>query len=821
MWIGTDQGLAQLQDETMRTFQPPPGRCGSVISALFEDRSGALWIGTLDSGVCRLYQGEYTSFTAEDGLAHDQIRSFYQDQEGGIWIGTDGGGLHRLGNGKFTPITSAEGLSGDIIASVLEDRNGTMWIGTDGNGLNRMEDGVSTHFNTSNGLPSDFVYALHESRSGSLWIGMLEGGLCRLEDDRFVCFDMSDGLPSNNLWSIYEDRSGILWLGTDAGLGQMDGDAFRVFTTEDGLSTDWITALHEDRVGNLWIGTLGGGLNRRRPDGNIDVFTTDEGLSSDFVLALHEDEDGVLWIGTKEGGLCRHQDSSFRCFTTRDGLFNDNVLQILEDEDENLWLASQKGISRVQKDSLLAYAASTTEMIESRVFGLADGLKSSEFNGGTQPSAWRASDGLLWFASMHGVAQIDPGSIMINDVIPTAVIETIIVNGELVERVPTIELPPKSRDLQFDYTAPSFVATRRMAFRYKLDGYDDAWVAAGTRRSAYYTNLPAGEYRFRVQARNSDGLWNEDGATVALSIRPFFYQTLWFYLICCLGLLAGGVGAHFGRTRYLRKRERALQKRVQEQTFELHARERELNIQYERQLGLTEQVRSLASALTLAEQQERRRISQILHDDLQQLLYGLQMKFFFLLEDLPAEDSALKDQLAQLYPLMNQAITTTRRLTVDLSPLVLQGEGLVEALQWLQTYMNEVHGLEVDLKVHGTIRPPTDDMRVLLFQFVRELLFNVVKHAEVNRARVELQEDEQQLTIHIVDEGIGFDVESDMEIGVQGGGFGLYTVRERLGLFEGELQIDSVPGKGTRMTITVPLGTAGAAVEEDAQLTEA
>jgi ligand-binding sensor domain-containing protein/signal transduction histidine kinase len=821
IWVGTDEGLAQLRDETVQTFDFPPSQCGHVISALFEDRSGALWIGTLDGGVCRLFQGQYAAFSADDGLTHDQIRSFYQDREGGVWIGTDGGGLHRLGMGKFIPITTAEGLSGDVIASVLEDRNGVMWIGTDGHGLNRLDDGVITHVSTANGLPSDFVYALHESRSGALWIGMLDGGLCRLDGERLDCFDVSDGLPSNNVWSIYEDRSGLLWMGTDAGLGQMEDGAFRTYSTADGLSADWITTLHEDREGHLWIGTVGGGLNRRRPNGDLDVFAIEDGLSSDFILALHEDEDGVLWIGTKEGGLCRLQDGAFACFTSRDGLFNDNVLQILEDDDENLWLASQKGISRVSKDSLRAYAAGAIERIDARVYGRAHGLKSSEFNGGTQPSAWRGRDGRLWFASMHGVALIDPASIPVNEVVPEVVIEAVRAEEEPVHRDPTIELPPERRDLQFDYTAPSFVATSHMAFRYKLEGYDDAWVDAGTRRSAFYTNLPSGAYTFRVQARNSDGLWNEEGAAVGLSIRPFFYRTFWFYLICCLALLAGGVGAHVGRTRYLRERERSLQQRVQEQTGELRQREHELERQYERQLRLTDEVRALASALTLAEQQERRRVSQILHDDLQQLLYGLQMKFFFFMEDLPPEDQTLRSQLGFLYHLVGRAITTTRQLTVDLSPLVLQGEGLAEALQWLQTYMREVHDLNVEVKAHGTISPPTDDMRVLLFQLVRELLFNVVKHAEVDRARVDLQEDEQELTIGITDEGIGFDPGRDAVREARGIGFGLYSVRERLGLFGGELQVDSAPGKGTSITIRVPHDSAGSAAGEHAQVTEA
>ena len=220
----------------------------------------------------------------------------------------------------------------------------------------------------------------------------------------------------------------------------------------------------------------------------------------------------------------------------------------------------------------------------------------------------------------------------------------------------------------------------------------------------------------------------------------------------------------------------------------------------------TKQVRALASTLAMAEQEERRRISQILHDDVQQLLYGIQMKAFFARQDIEAErpPSSLA-HLADVEAWIRQAIQITRRLTVDLSPPVLKDEGLTDALRWLATQMQDMHGLTVDLHAEHAFRMPHEDMRVLLFQLVRELLFNVVKHAATDRAAVALDADGPHLVIRVTDAGAGFDVAAVAARAADARGFGLFSVRERLALFGGRMDVASAPGEGTRITIHFPV----------------
>lgn len=218
----------------------------------------------------------------------------------------------------------------------------------------------------------------------------------------------------------------------------------------------------------------------------------------------------------------------------------------------------------------------------------------------------------------------------------------------------------------------------------------------------------------------------------------------------------------------------------------------------------TAQVRSLASLLTLAEQEERRRLAQILHDDLQQCLYGIQMKLFFIGDSVAASiqpDLAVHTQEA--YQWLEDAIKTVRQITVDLSPPVLQGEGLVDALAWLANNLQKVYGFTVVVDAEHNFVAIDEDMRVLLFQIVRELLFNVIKHANTDNATVTLREDTAgQLVIIVEDQGRGFDVE--IAEASHDDGFGLFSVRERLGLFGGQMLINSAPNQGTRITLSIP-----------------
>src|SRR5262249_6483815 len=278
------------------------------------------------------------------------------------------------------------------------------------------------------------------------------------------------------------------------------------------LPHDVVRVLYRDPNGDLWIGTRGGGLARYR-EGRFTTFTTKDGLASNVILALHRDRDGVLWIGTGGGGVSHYRDGHFLNFNSHQGLFDDVVMQVLEDGRGNLWMTSNKGIFRVSKRDLAELWEKKRKAVQCVSYGKADGMLSRECNGGSQPAGCRTRDGHLWFPTLRGAVTIDPDNIRINRQLPPVILEEIIANNNKLDPGRKAELPPSTSTVEFRYTALSFMAPDLVRFRYRLEGFDSQWIDAGSRRTAYYTNLQPGNYRFRVTAANNDGAWNQEGVS--------------------------------------------------------------------------------------------------------------------------------------------------------------------------------------------------------------------------------------------------------------------------------------------------------------------
>jgi ligand-binding sensor domain-containing protein/signal transduction histidine kinase len=565
LWIGTDGGgLGRLKDGRLQNFTIADGLPSNIVWSLHEDGQGTLWVGTYGGGLARFRDGRFSALTTRDGLSNDFVRAVTSDREASLWIGTYSGGLCRLRDGKFTTYTTSEGLKGDFARTVFEDRDHALWIGTTGGGLCRMKDGAFRCYDARSGLHDD-VRALHQDEDGALWIGTVGAGLFRLKQGRFTRYTTTDGLAHANVSSISADRKGGLWIGTNGGgLSHFERGRFTTYGTAQGLSVNFVLATLVDREGVVWVGTDGGGLSRLE-NGSVTTFRKKDGLAGDIVFCLHDDEQGALWIGTS-GGLSRIHQGRLSTLTTRQGLLDDVVFQILEDAEGRFWLSGNKGISRLDGEELRAAARGERPSVSPVGYGAADGMKSDECSGLGQPAGWRARDGRLWFPTARGVVVVDPSRIRLNTVSPPVEVERVVVDGE---PVASLDVPPGRQRFEFHYTALSLVAPRKVEFKYKLDGFDPDWIGAGPRRTAYYTRLPPGRYTFRVTASNNDGVWNADGASVALTVQPYFTETIWFYLLSGLGLMLAGAGVYRLRVRSLRRRQRELEVIVERRTHDL------------------------------------------------------------------------------------------------------------------------------------------------------------------------------------------------------------------------------------------------------------
>lgn len=573
IWVGSSgAGLYALEGGRFvpRTDGLMPG--DTIVRSLLADRHGALWIGTEGRGLVRYWDGRFTALTSRDGLPSDVVRSILEDREGSLWIGTNGGGLAVLREQKFVTYSKENGLSNDNVRCVIEDRPGSFWIGTDGGGLNHLADGAMTTFTTKQGLPNNYIKALYSDANGDLWIGTTGAGLVRMRDGRFTSFTTRDGLPNDIVYAIQRDSAGSLWIGTNGGAARMREERFEVFSGR-GLPGSSINSIAEDSRGTLWFAKARGAMRYR--EGRFEEVTMKDGPVRDAVFSFHEDKEGSLWIGTS-GGLLRIRDGLPRRYTRRNGLFDDLVFQVLEDDRGFLWMSSNRGIARVAKRDLDALDAGTAKRVSAVSFGRADGMRSAQCNGVSQPAAWRSSSGRLWFATNRGVAVVDPSNNTTNPFPPPVLIERVLVDGVATNGPKDLTIPPGTDRIEIDYTALSFISPEKVRFRYRLEGRETKWTDAEGRRTAYYSTLPPGHYSFHVVASNNDGVWNETGASIRIRIRPFFYQKLSFRLLAIALVFCFLLLLHRIRLRSIEKHRQDLALLVGKRTAELAEANREL-----------------------------------------------------------------------------------------------------------------------------------------------------------------------------------------------------------------------------------------------------
>jgi len=757
LWIGgVDRGLAKLVN----------GRWSPSTGEIFQyrDSRNNLWdIGLTSGGSERLLQ--YLAVSANSQRQKITFNDFFEDREGSIWLGTDGQGLYRLRRNVVSVLSQEDGLPDRNIYPIFQDRDGKIWIGTWNKGLVCDDHGKFKTFTTVNGLVSNRITAISEDHDGILWVAS-DPGLQKMQNDRFEPVRTTLGRGIAVVRAIHEDSEGTRWFGTAEGLFQNKNSAWKLIKAKEGLAGDDVRVIIDGRAGNLWIGGYGG--LTRLDHGKFQHWTQADGLPSDTIRCLYEDKDGVLWIGTYDGGLGRLQDGHFTQYTLQSGLFNNGVFQILEDSLENLWMSSNRGIFRVSKHELNEVARGARRTVRSIAFTKSQGLRNAECNGGLWPAGIRARDGKLWFPTQDGVAIIDPEHMETNPRKPPVVIESVLIDGTPSPLDHAICISPGQETLEVQYTALSLLDSEQIQFRYQLAGLDRNWTPSMSRRAAYYSHLPSGEYDFHVIAANSDGVWNQLGARIHVSVLPPFYKTWWFVIL----VSSMGAGAMYCAWQF-----RVLQ----------------LKRAYAAQEAFSRQ-------LIGSQESERRRIAGELHDSLGQQLLIIKNWATLALSSGVGNDR-VKEPLTEISTTASHAIDEVRGIAHNLRPYALEKLDLSSAIQDLidQVAVTSPIQFTSDLvPVKGVF---ASEVEVSIYRMIQEALNNIVRHSHASHARVTIRRDAEGIELNIEDDGCGFTPE-DGSTGKQGRqGFGLRGIAERVRMLGGRVTIQSTPGAGSTIHI--------------------
>lgn len=795
MWVATSSGLF-LRPAGGERFEPYDAAPAGV-TAIIEDGAGIVWAAVRDT--LQPVAGDGAATAAAISLPAEATQ-LLRDHRGDLWIGTAAGIVRVSGGTGSTArvlerLRKEQGLSSNLVIDLFEDREHNVWVGSQ-NGLTRLSESVVRSVaDRMEATISEAVTGVAATADGSLWVGT-DHGLYRYRGADIQRYDQRHGLPLPSVTALHTDRDGTLWVATGSQLSHLAGDRFvrsaippdsqigRVYSMTSSAEGLWLVSLGgvfrwdtralvrldalpnvtvlsslADQRGRLWFGLADGAVVQYSSTGVRAYSLADKG-TVDRVSVIYEDRHGRIWVGAN-GALARLEDDHFRTFTPQQGLAADNVTSILDDSDGYLWLGANPGILRVPLKELDAVGSGATPTLRPTLYNTSDGLDGTPFRIGSNTAA-RAADGMMWFVTTQGLAIVDSRrAAHVSGSFPV-VIEEVMADRRALSPSGPLALAPHTARLEVAYTALNFAASSKLRFRYRLDGFDSDWVDAAQRRVAVYTNLPPREYTFRVEA-TTDGLWRNPPATMSFSIRPAFYQTRWFAGFCILALAAAIVGTW--QVRVLRLRERF--------------------------------------AMVLA---ERARVGRELHDTLLQGLAALMLQINDLASstDMPAQ--SMREHLRRLRQQLQREIKDARQAIWDLRSSLDETTDLATAIRGVAAQVLSSRSTRFELVSMGTAHALDTRQRLHLVRICQEALINAVRHGSPTSIRVELRYMPGSVTLRVVDDGCGFDM--DAPTFNLADHWGLIGMNERAQQLGAKLRVISRKTFGTEVEIVAPVASS-------------
>lgn len=720
-------------------------------SALMRDRDGSLWIGTEGQGIAHLHDGQVDRFTTSDGLTANNVLGLFEDREGNVWAGTTRG-LDKFTRPAIVTMTSRQGFATDQMTSVIRDRAGVVWAGTE-SGLYSLHDGKAVRSKAK--LPNEIIHSLLLTSSGRLLVSTYDpDGLRWVDGDTATRLSLPDHY---NIFQLSEGKDGDIWLESgNQGVRHLNahGKPFEDFKPRQ---VGGISLSYDPKRDGVWGGFSSGGVNFFKDGKRLEKNATAEGRGVAQVHDVQVDADGSVWAAARTG-LAHVLNGKLSLLNRKNGLPCDAVNWMRHGLDGNIWLDTECGLVAVKETELATWVANPARTVAiSHVLDNTAGVESVADPGWYHPQATVAADGRIYFATSSGLSVLDPRNLHTNRMVPPVHVEEI--TGDDRPISDTGALQAGVHTLRIAFTALSFVAPRKVLFRYKLEGFDKGWSEPTTERHATYTNLAPGHYTFRVMASNNDGVWNTAGDTRGVYIPPFFYQTIWFR---CL-VLAVVAAVLWGLYRL----------RLRRVAGEISARLGE-------RLG------------------ERERIARELHDTLLQDVQAVSLQLQVAVVQMTSDDPA-RTTVDTCVSYMAKAITDGRHHILDIRADTRIGEGLSEALSEYGAQLAQLWPLSFELTTVGTpydLGPIISDE---ICKIGRESIGNAFKHSKGKHVMVDLIYQARVFLMTIKDDGIGIDLD-ELQSCVPNH-WGLGNMQDRAEKIGAKLTFASKSQQGTTVTL--------------------
>lgn len=835
LWVGTYDGGVNRFDRKNGKFQryvhdkkDPRTLSNNRISTIFHDRHGRLWVGT-SSGL-NLWRPEsddflrfYHSVQNPYSLNDSWIRSFYEDREGVLWIGTLKG-INRLIPETeafqyfFNNPKSVHNLSHSDIRGILWDRKGGLWMGTR-DGLNYL-DPVSNSIRVFRSSSSDphsisdnYVLSIHEDRDGIFWIGTNQGGLNRYDPEigQFRHFkkekDNPNSIAHNKIWAIHDDKRGSLWLGTSLGLSKFDIKR-ESFTNYLGTL---VWAIHPRKAGGLWVGTWGKGFYHFDTERGeiVKGYQREHGklnsLTDNRIWSFYEEEDGTLWLGSWSGGLNRFDPVSetFKSYREKQGITGGAVYAIEKDKQGKLWLSTNSELVRIDPK---------TEQVER--FGFDKGVIVNEFNVG---AGTQDQNGNLAFGGIHGPVLVDIDKLDNPEIVPKVVLTSFkklnpSINQlsnkgyETINTLQEINLSYRDSLWSFEFANVNYRAPRKSRFAYKLEGYDQDWIQAGSRNQAMYTNLDGGSYTFQVQGVASDGTRKGKGSSIRIHISTPPWKSWWAYTLYILSGIGLVVFISWLRIVKAIRETQAKKQELLQKKREL-AQERKVS----EKLRLVDKVKDEFLAKTSHELlTPLNGIIGIADSFLHQKRAGINQEVFMNLSMIRSSGERLANLVKDI---LDFSRLKNRDLVINTKPVDLQRA--VESVTLFCKPMVKESGPVLINQVEGGATVMADESR--LQQILFNLVGNAIKFCDAGCITIGATKRGELFEVFVEDTGVGIpedrlekifesfeqvdEIDSRLNEGV---GLGLSISKKLIELHGGKVWVESRLGEGSRFFFTLP-----------------